>query len=355
MKSTMGKKDFPTNELSKEEVSSLKGIGILFMLFLHLFCTKDPNFITFINIGGVPLIYYFALFCDAVVPIYCFSSGYGLYISNQKGGSKFAQKNLIRIFKLMLNAWIIMILFSIVSIIVGKGSEMPANATTFLKNAFLIENTYNGAWWFLQTYVILVLLSPLLIKIIDKIHPIPLILISGTIYLISYIQKVNPVIHVSNPALNSILSAVVLVGTSQIMFIVGMIFAKYKFISLIRSRFSEMRAINIWCFLIILLMIAAHGVVQSLIVAPITALGFILLFSLMKKSSFINKLLLFFADHSTNMWLIHMFFYLLLFKELVFWPRYPIFIFPWLVLLCVGTSYIINFIYRPIARLITST
>ena len=57
-----------------------KGIAIVFMLLLHLFCTKDYDglFKPLILIRNVPLIYYFALFGDCCVAIYCFCSGYGL-------------------------------------------------------------------------------------------------------------------------------------------------------------------------------------------------------------------------------------------------------------------------------------
>lgn len=70
-------------ELNKNQVSITKGIAILFMLLLHLFCTKNYNglFQPIIMIGETPLIYYLALFGDCCVAIYCFCSGYGLMYS----------------------------------------------------------------------------------------------------------------------------------------------------------------------------------------------------------------------------------------------------------------------------------
>jgi membrane-bound acyltransferase YfiQ involved in biofilm formation len=68
----------------------------------------------------------------------------------------------------------------------------------------------------------------------------------------------------------------------------------------------------------------------------------------MDKSNFIQKVLTFLGNHSTNIWLIHMFFYMSIFPELTFAPRYPILIFAWLILLCLVSSFVINSIFKPI-------
>ena len=68
-------------ELSKKQTEITKGVAILFMLLLHLFCTKQYSglFTPIIKIGNVPLIYYLALFGDMCVAMYCFCSGAGTY------------------------------------------------------------------------------------------------------------------------------------------------------------------------------------------------------------------------------------------------------------------------------------
>ena len=49
-------------EFSKQDMKFLKGVAILFMLSLHLFCRKEVNglYETFPVINGVPFIYYLA-------------------------------------------------------------------------------------------------------------------------------------------------------------------------------------------------------------------------------------------------------------------------------------------------------
>ncbi|MGF9965395.1 hypothetical protein [Bacillus rhizoplanae] len=58
-------------EISKNDTKMLKGVAILFMLLLHLFCRKEVNglYDTFLMINGIPLVYYIGLFGDACVPI----------------------------------------------------------------------------------------------------------------------------------------------------------------------------------------------------------------------------------------------------------------------------------------------
>ena len=70
-------------ELTKNQIKMTKGIAILFMLLLHLFCTKayEDLYTPLLFIGDIPLVYYLALFGDCCVAIYCFCSGYGLIIS----------------------------------------------------------------------------------------------------------------------------------------------------------------------------------------------------------------------------------------------------------------------------------
>ena len=51
-------------ELTKNQIKITKGVAILFMLLLHLFCIKSYEglYTPIIMIGNVPLIYYLALF-----------------------------------------------------------------------------------------------------------------------------------------------------------------------------------------------------------------------------------------------------------------------------------------------------
>lgn len=84
-------------ELTKETNQYYKGVAILFMLLLHLFCTKvyEELYIPILFIRDVPLIYYLGLFGECCVVIYCFCSGYGLFIDYENNKIDFSKRNLI--------------------------------------------------------------------------------------------------------------------------------------------------------------------------------------------------------------------------------------------------------------------
>lgn len=333
-------------DLSKRDIKILKGVAILFMLLLHLFCRKDVNglYDTFLTINGTPLIYYLALFGDACVPIYCFSSGYGLFTITES--SVYNKNNLSRIFKLLVNYWIVLVFFVAIGFLTGK-SEYPGSLQKFLLNFFVVSYSYNGAWWFLQTYIILVFSVPVLFKLMKKYHSVIIFAMSCAVYIISYILRFRNLLEVNgHPLLNMFFNAIVLAGTSQLTFVVGSIFAKEKIYLKLHQRFYNIPFKNILCFAGILLLVIVHALYQSMIIAPFTGAVFICLFSLMDKHISLQRTLNFFGNHSTNIWLTHMFFYLSIFSEITFAPRYPVLIFSWLILLCLTSSYVINFIYE---------
>lgn len=340
-------------EISKHDTKILKGVAILFMLLLHLFGRKEINglYETFPIINGVPLIYYIGLFGDACVPIYCFASGYGLFVVHDKEQKSNVMKNFTRIFKLLINFWIVLVLFVGVGFLTGKAEFLPGSLTEFFLNFFVISNSYNGAWWFLQTYIILVLLSPLFIEVVKRYNFMILLLFSGFIYLISYVQRIKHVLDFGDyTVFNMFINAMVLVGTSLLPFIVGSIFAKEKIYSQLYNKVYGLSYKNTLCFMGIVMLVIIHALYESMIIAPFTAIAFICFFNLMDKSRFIQKAFTFFGDHSTNIWLTHMFFYMSIFPELTFAPRYPILIVAWLLILCLISSYVINSIYKPIIR-----
>jgi surface polysaccharide O-acyltransferase-like enzyme len=342
-------------EFTKNDIKVTKGVAILFMLLLHLFCRKDVNglYETFPIINGVPLIYYIGLFGDACVPMFCFASGYGLFVSINKAKGSILKKNLVRILKLLINYWIVLITFVAIGAIAGMSEILPGSPTKFLLNFFVLSNSYNGAWWFVQTYIILVLLVPPLFKVFKKYNSITIFLISGFIYLITYIQRIKQVLDFEeNPAINILVNAIVLVGTSQLPFVVGAIFAKEKIYSKLYNTLNKFKQKNLICIAGILSLFIIHSLYESMIIAPITGIAFICFFNLIDKKLNIKKVLNFISSHSTNLWLTHMFFYITIFPRLTFAPKYPLLIFFWLIILCLISSYIINLIYKPIIQYI---
>ena len=92
------------------------------------------------------------------------------------------------------------------------------------------------------------------------------------------------------------------------------------------------------------LCIVTHAFVQSLIIAPIYALITICVISLWRGR--IIEILKYIGEHSTNIWLIHMFFYTAIFDGFIFRFKYPIIIFVMMLGLGLVASYVINFLLK---------
>ncbi|MGL5352211.1 MAG: acyltransferase family protein, partial [Clostridium sp.] len=211
-------------ELTKNQVNRTKGIAILFMLLLHLFCTRNYSglFQPLIMVGEVPLVYYFALFGDCCVAIYCFCSGYGLFISYKSDKSNYIRNNFIRIFKLYINYWIILFIFVIlIGFIMGKSNIYPGSFKTFILTFSAIDTAYNGAFWFITTYIILVLISPSINKIVIKGNSIFIVVVLLAIYLIAYVQRIKGIIVFDNGILSWGIRQATLVGTSLLPYVIG--------------------------------------------------------------------------------------------------------------------------------------
>lgn len=224
-------------ELTKQENQMAKGVAILAMVMLHLFCRLgDLPYTPLIWIGHTPLIYYLGLFGDICVPIYCFCSGYAQILLKGREPSQYRRSRWVRLFKFLLNYWIVLVLFSIVGALFDKTGAIPGSVRVFLGNLFLYSLSYNGAWWFVLTYAFLIALSPLFIRAAEKMRPIPLFLVSGVLYFVSYIFRFAYPLHFEVVLFQWAWEQLLLIGTSQFSFVLGMLFYQHKVISTLRTK-----------------------------------------------------------------------------------------------------------------------
>ena len=152
-------------DITKQDSKMLKGMAILSMLMLHLFCRKENlPYTPLLWLGNTPLIYYFGLFGDICVAVYCFVSGYAHYMQSSEAQLLQRWKRLLRF---MIPFWIITVLFSLLGMLTGNDT-IPGSVKEFLLNCLTIKNSYNGAWWYANTYILLVALQPLSKKFAER-------------------------------------------------------------------------------------------------------------------------------------------------------------------------------------------
>lgn len=104
-----------------------------------------------------------------------------------------------------------------------------------------------------------------------------------------------------------------------------------------------------WDCLLVGILIGHTLIVPSLFVAPFTGILIIILFLTWNKPKCVEAFFMLIGKHSTNIWLIHMFFYLYIFKNLVYVGRYPVIILGLMLGICIACSSIINGILQPLS------
>lgn len=340
--------------LTKQDAKMAQGLAILSMVMLHLFCRiKDLPYTVSLYIGDTPFVYYLGLFGDICVPIYCFCSGYAQSLLEEREGENYSVNRFKRIWKFILHFWIIVIVFSCVGFLAGKSEVIPGNISVFLGNMFMYRLSYNGAWWFVTTYILLILLTPVLYHVIKRVNPWMIVLFSGVVYFICYVLRSSHVFFNQHEVLYWICNELTLLGTSQFSFVIGMLFYKYNVVAnlkkWLKSSVKSYSNILIWGLPIIMFMM--HCIEQSVVIAPITGVVTLTCFHLWNKPNYVKRFLSFMGNHSMNIWLVHMFFYQTLFNGMVFKAKYPIVIFIVMISICIGVSYGIDWIEKNIGKL----
>lgn len=338
-------------KLSKNNTKILQGIAILFMLGLHLFNRIDIAQFYDVKIywGAVPLLTHISYIFDACVPIYLFCSGYGLYVSEASGSNM--KKRIQRVFKLLIRFWIVMILTCCVGYMMGMREQFPGSWLNFVLNAFLIKSSYVGAFWFVQTYTILALLSGVFFKLIKKYSSWIILPISFVLYIGAFGIEYIILGQIQTEAVALLVNALMLFMRSQFSFVIGMIMEKEEIVDR-WSCLSKIRSNPVlpWVFLILVIVVRAN--LRHMIFAPFSAIALIVLFGTYSWGRTGEKILLFFGKHSTNMWLTHMQFYMIFAPTLVFGSRNVFVIMLTLVVLSLMASYVVDWVYDRVSSVV---
>lgn len=340
-------------DITKRDSKMLKGVAILSMLMLHLFCRRENlPYTPLLWVGDTPLIYYFGLFGDICVSIYCFVSGYAHYLQSSDLELQQRWKHLLRF---MISFWIIAVLFSLLGVLTGN-AVIPGSMREFLLNCLTIQNSYNGAWWYANTYILLVALQPLSVKLVKRCPAWLVLLAAFGFYTVGYGIRFWGWGTCDSVILSWIITHIGLLGTSYFPYVIGMLFCKNQTISLLRQRLAsaKVRTRNIYIFTLFIFagMIVLHGIVPSLFVAVMTATVTIVLMCICPFPAWVVDCLCYFGEHSANIWLVHMFFYTVLFDGFVFCVKYPIPIFLLLLAVSLASSYVIKWLSKPILKLV---
>lgn len=341
-------------ELTIKDTQIAKGVAVLGMVMLHLFCRIEQlPYTPLIWCGNIPLIYYLGLFGDLCVPVFCFCSGYAHYLMADAQKNSYPKRIPGKAIRFLCNYWIVVILFSGLGLLFDRSYQIPGSWANFAGNMLLVGMNYNGAWWFVTTYLLLLALSPILAALTKKANGFLLLAASFIIYFAAYVLRFNHPLTFTNPVIDWVWNQTVLFGTSQLGYFAGMVCRKYSLIGTVRSHLQSRTLLRrIVIFALPAIAFIGHCIIQSVFVAPFTAAAVLTGLFLAKHPLWAERSFLLLGKHSTNIWLVHMFFYHKLFAGFAFSAKYPVLILALMLAVSFGSSLVIDLLYRPILGLL---
>lgn len=340
----------------KNEAIMTRGLAILSMIILHLFC-RLGNDIMYTPLVWVtdtkPLMYYFGFFAEICVPLYSLCVGYAQFLLYEKRESGYAD-NGKRIFKVLKNYWIILFLFCGLGMFFDTDQIIPGTFPLFLESIVLLHS-YNGAWWYLNSYIILLLVPAFIImepiKRINSFLGIIFFLLLSFLWYVwgkfNFFSLVEMQFFMPYREFYNFMHILPYVG-------IGAILCKSRTFDrgkVIINKINQKISSNLVLGIVSIIVFILFNIVHLSALAGIVAIFTFLVFNLFNKHKLIKSIFLFLGKHSTNIWLTHMFFYLVIFKGLVWQAKYAVLIVLFMLLLCVLTSYIIIGIEKFIDKL----
>lgn len=297
--------------------------------------------------GGTPLSFYIAQLCDFCVFGFAFCSGYAHTVQYEQTG--YYKKRLKGLISVMVTYWVVLVTFTIVSVIARQGDFMPGSFKKFIMNFLALDNSYNGAWWYMFAYAVLVITSPLLLKCVKKLNPIIVLSLGFLIYCVAYYIRFK--LGYSNWFLGKLGPF----GMTLFEYLLGAEYCKLKVFTKIHkiwTKFPKTARCILAIIMIIAMLYVRTAVISSLFVAPITGFAIITLFHFWQKPKFVQSVFLTIGNHSTNLWLTHMFFYSVLFVNLVYIAKYPFLIFTFMLVITLSISFVLQTLEKPLKKFI---
>jgi hypothetical protein len=337
-------------ELSKKDTRMIQGLAVISMVCVHLFDTLDyeGRFVPLVFFRGYPLVFYFAQLSDFAVMAFAFCSGYGHMTQYGKPG--YYKRRLAGLLGVYLNFWIILAAFTLVSMLTGNGSSMPGSLKTFIGNLTTVRCSYNGAWWYLFTYALIVFSSPVLLELSRKRSGWKFVLLTafmGAVFFVSYYVRfrIQP-----SGWLPHQLS---LYGMTAPEYMMGSLACEYKIFTRLGNAWKEifrtpLTDMGVSVLLFVILLLCRTLVFPSSFFAPVSGAVVLFLFRKMEKPEWLQKWFLLLGRHSTNIWLTHMFFYLYIFTGFVYTARYPVLVLMLMLAVTIPVSLAVNAVHKPL-------
>jgi hypothetical protein len=321
------------------------------MMGFHLFCHPDlcgniayVSLFEFRGQGIESIVFGFGRVC---ISMFLFLSGYGLYISgtnHEKHPWLYVKKRLLNFYACY---WVCFLVFVPVGLLFFSNYK-DQNAWSWLNfiNGVLGNcKEYNATWWFVKLYVELIILFPFIYALIKK-NTLVALLVSFFVYLLP-----NTILEIS-PFNLTFIKALYLEAFMpfQMSFIVGCVAAKHGWFDCFVNK-VRVYGMDNFCFYIVLcvlLFMLRHRFEIDPAISPLLTFSCILLFRTIPG----KRIMITLGKYSVYMWLCHAFYCWYYTPGLIFYPKYSVLIYLWLVLLTLGSSVILKLLHDALYRVV---
>ena len=318
--------------LTKDYSNMMKGVAVLLMIIHHAW--GFPCRIPELHILHVEE--QIGIASKICVSIFMFLSGYGLYYTFNRNSSIHLEKRLKAIYE---RFWKVFFVFVPLGFLFF---DRTFHLQEFLLNLFCVDYSYNREWWFMGTYIELLLVLPLVLRLdTKKYFLVAVLLVAIVLRFLSGFFELNS--GVANSHVHQFFYYFPV-------FYLGLFFSKYSCF----ERFQRITCNSLIGCVVCVIMTAIAYVIRSkwditemtILMTPLFIYLFVVFFRLIGN---VNKVFLFFGKHSMNMWLIHSFFcYYYFQKEMLMISDNAIVAYVLLVAMSLLSSMVIDLIWRHI-------
>lgn len=315
--------------MKKEETLICKGIAIIMMYIHHLFYPIDwyqeyPLDLMFLNEYQITQIAYLGKIC---VAIFVFLTGYGYAKSQKLKQLSYEVSVCKRLVRLLTGFWFVFILALISGIFLERspldvyGKNIPFTVFYLILDGLGLSNimktpTFNGTWWYMSYAILLVFITPYIIKWVKKAP--------GTSLVISLIFP-------------RFLTSDIFISPFywySFTLVLGITCAEFNIFERMNVYFKPKRHIDIILMLIVGYYLAkvrdgfydgVDGILAAFVCYTV--------YCLISKIPLLNKTLMILGKHSMNLFFIHTFICVYYFRKFIFSFYYPIVVFGILLLI----------------------
>ena len=296
-----------TYTFTKNHTLISKGVAMILMLILHLFYWQDYEQYTALIIlpNGHSIPWTIGSIGNICVSMFLFLSGYGMYYV-QKKIKNFSFRNAgIRIKNIWIQYAVITVTIVALGVTFGIGEYDFKNV---MLNVFALDYSYNKFAWFVITYIVIILVFP----VVNRFYKV----------------CIEPFMFLP-------------------VFLIGYICAKHfifeKIIKELNEKVPKYKKMVLSMILaaVVVFIIFVPNTIFDNITAPIICFTVSYIFY----ENVIGKVFISLGKHATNMWLIHYPIMVTFIPKIIFFPRYWLFILLWIIIIMLPICYILDWIF----------